>query len=200
MSGERGVAIVEFALAAPLLVALALGVLEFGVAWGDANAMERAVQQAGRVGSNAGDTRYADYELLRAIDSSLAGADRLEIRRVIVYRSTSADGGMPAPCRNLNPVGYGAFGSAGRCNAYSKEQVEADSPAGFPFSDTSPCPGGSWDANWCPLDRDNTRPTSDYLGVYVEATYTGLTGLVPAASSVERRAVFLLEPPSAGEG
>jgi hypothetical protein len=197
--GDNGTAIVEFALVAPVLFVLVAGIFEFGFAWHSANLVERSVQNGGRAASNAGDSRLADYDALRALDATLAGSNAMTIKRVIIYKS-DATGTLPASCDDpfQNPVGTGIKGVSGVCNVYSPEQVAQTNPlAGFPPGTGILCPG-DWDTNWCPLGRDNSRPISDYIGVYVEANYRPVTQLLPTTFTIERKAVFLLEPPSIG--
>lgn len=193
---DRGSVIIEFVLILPIVAMLALGALEYGGAWSDTGTVERGVHAAARVGSNVSRNRYADYEILRAIDTQIAAADRATIRRVIVFRSTTGDGKVPDECKAIDPMGTGTFGVSGVCNVYSAVQVgTASSSVGFP-SPTS-C-AGAWDANWCPLSRVNTGASPQFLGVWVEVDYERQTNIVSASTRIERQAVFQLEPPTIG--
>jgi Flp pilus assembly protein TadG len=197
--GDRGAAIVEFALMLPVLTALVLGIFEYGMAWHDTAAVERAVQNAGRVGASQGDSRHADYEALRAVESSLQSAERLEVVKVVIFRSTDANGVVPTACRDYNVSGLtvGSFGinSGGvQCNVYTNTQVQSSGQSGFPLATCT----GAWDQQWCPLNRDNTRPSSDFLGVYLEVRYESMTGLLPNTITIKRSSIYLLEPEAVG--
>lgn len=185
---DRGASLLEVALVAPLLLTLFLGVVEFGFAWRDVNAIERSLQTAARVGASASTTRFADYDTLRALDSALGDLSGAEVDRVVIYRSTNADGEIPAACRT-SPSGL-----AGVCNVYTRAQLETANPVGFPVT----C-AGAWDTNWCPPTRDDSLPSPDYLGLWVRLEYTPFTSVIPGPSlTIERSAVFQVEPCIAG--
>jgi hypothetical protein len=195
LKSDRGVAIVEFALVLPLIMGLVLGIFEFGTAWRATNTIERSVQNAGRAASNAGDGRFADYDALRAVDATLAGSQGIDVEKVVIYKSNAA-GDLPPGCDTGDVASV--------CNNYTAAQVTESRPfVGFQPGSGVTCPG-SWDVAWCPLGRDNDRGNlppgtdSDYIGVYVEASYEPVTGLLSSNFKISRKAVFLLEPPSIG--
>lgn len=197
-AGDGGVALIEAALVLPLVVLLFLGVVEFGFAWRDVNRIERGLQQAGRVGSSLGIERFADYELLRAVDASMTGMTGASIERVVVFQASGSNGTVPAPCRTMvvSPTSTSAQGSsAARCNVYSPAQVARQSPSGFPDDGSGGCAGGSWDQFFCPRSRSNSGVDLTYLGVYIRAQYRPFTSLLPGPTlTVERTTVFRLEP------
>lgn len=196
--GEKGAAVVEFALALPLIAALTMGTLEFGMAWRATNAVERVVANAGRTGSSLADYRYADYELLRAVHSGLNGLSDVQIVRVIVWRATNSPT-VPAQCLNINATGNGRKGVNNLCNVYSPTQVATTSTGGFGSNSSGGCTSGSWDASWCPRNRIQQRPNPDLIGVYVEARRTNMTGLFGPELTIRRSSVYMLEPPSIGD-
>ena len=51
-------------LITPILVMMAMGILEFGLAWRDSITVSSSLRAAARVGSNAGNDRLADYNTL----------------------------------------------------------------------------------------------------------------------------------------
>lgn len=192
MKRERGATLLEAALILPLLVALFLGVVEFGFAWRDVNAIERGLQTAARVGASASSTRYADYNTLRALDSSLGDLAGATVQRVVIFRSTSADGVVPSGCAGGTAV-------SGVCNVYTAAQLDTENPTGFP--DTGAGCVGAWDASWCPMSRDDDLPTPDYLGVWVRLSYDRFTSVIPTPTvTIERTAVFQVEPCVPGGG
>lgn len=197
---ERGAALVEFAIIAPVIILLLMGVLEFGFMWSSANQVERTVQTGARTGSGRGNERFADYDILRAVQSTISGADSLRIERVIVYKSTSADGTVPAECLAVPATGTGSKGVANVCNVYSAQQVNSDNAGWFssPTVEQRTCTSGAWDASWCPTGRRRDLNSPEYLGVYVEAEYQGFTKLFPTNRDIRRHAVFQVEPCVAG--
>jgi hypothetical protein len=162
------------------------------MAWQEGNQVERAASNAARTGSGKATAPEADLDIVLSVASSFNSINNMELERIIVYRSTTVDGAVPPACLAISPSG----GVAGLCNVYSRAQAES----GAGFSSTPGC-SGTIDASWCPSSRDAEPPVRDFLGVYIEATYTPLTGLLPGDFKVERRAVFMLEPESlAGVG
>lgn len=176
---ECGASAVEFALVAPLLVFLTLGLLEFGNYFRSLSQMQIAVSAAVRTGSTQ--SRVDGYEdqiadNLRASFSSRAtGASKM-----VVYKADPATG---------KPMGL------------------APSAADF-----SRCTVDCWVFQWNPATSSWTKAASptwpasrqkacgpvaetDYLGVWVEAKYGGLTGLsVMAVKNIATRGVGRLEP------
>jgi Flp pilus assembly protein TadG len=194
--GDGGSVLPEFALALPLLALLVMGVLDYGFAWQEGNLLERAASNAARTGSSSGVALEADQDMVLSVGSSLANARNVELERLIIYNAQSADGELPASC-DIAPSATAATGVNGLCNVYSQQQVE--SGTGFSWTATG-CNGGSWDFNWCPADRETSRSDPDYIGVYIEATYTPITNIVPGDITIERKAVYMIEPESASTG
>lgn len=192
---------IEFALFLPVLVALAMGVLEFGLAWHDSGRVERSVQTAGRAASTVGpfQSAMADFDAVRAVATTLAGADHATLERVIVYNSTAPDGAPPQACLNVDIstplIGHGV---SGVCNVYSAAQVaQSDPSVGFSRGSilAPDCDSGDWDDDWCPVDRVRDIDNPVYVGVYVEANFDWITGLLPGNGvDISRYAVFQLEP------
>jgi hypothetical protein len=203
LRGDSGAVLPEFGLMLPLIAVLALGVVEYGMAYQEGNNLERTVAYAGRVAGTSGTEKFSDYDILQAINSGLLGQDRLTLKKVIVYESTTSDGAPPVGCTTINPTGFGSFGVGGQCNVYSAQQVATQDPGvGFARSQSGgdfSCAGGSWDSNWCFSSRDPSLTSGgsgvDRIGVLVEVEYDGLTGLIPGTNmTMTRRAVFELEP------
>jgi hypothetical protein len=198
---ERGATLVEAAVVLPLILLLAFGIAEFGLAWRDVNTMERSLQTAARTGSSTGRGRYADYETLRSLSSSLSGLSGAEVTRVIVYKADGLDGEVPPACLAVTPSPTAARGVAGVCNVYSAQQASQSNPGiGFRDDGTGSC-AGSWDANFCPDSRNDSPPDTTDLGVYVEISYRPITNLIPGPTfSIDERAVFAVEPCIPGLG
>lgn len=198
---DRGLALVELALVLPLLALLVFGIFEFGFLWGDVNSVDRASQNAARTGSSLGDQRFADYEALRAVESTLAGLDGATPLRVITYLSTDVDGAVPQACLDVPAAGTSAKGVSGLCNVYSPQQIADDNPGNFGSSTPAltDCLSSAWDSAWCPTGRSRSLNDPDYLGVFVEAEYEGRTSIIPTSITVEQRAVYQIEPCKAGE-
>lgn len=197
---DQGAALVEFALVAPILVLMVAGLLEFGFAWRQNLYVERAAQTAGRTGASSGADPFTDYDIIQSVGSAISGGRNLELQKVIVFKANTS-GVVPAACKSLNAAGNTAHGISGVCNVYGPSQVATSSPGvGFPrASNATTCPGGSWDAFWCPMGRDRDLPGADRIGVYIEAEYETLTGIVPGTTQTfATTAIFQLEPTYVG--
>jgi Flp pilus assembly protein TadG len=203
LAGDEGAAMVELALILPVLVFFMLGILEYGMAFHEADLFERSINVAARTDSNQAKNRLADFNALRSLDSGLSSATRSTISRVIVYKATST-GTVPTTCTNIPVPAIGIpstpLGSPGLCNVYSADQVHQQTPFAFASTGGSPddCTTASWDTKWCPFSRVQDDPTPDSIGVWVELNYANLTKLVPANFKLQRYAVFRIEPQSAG--
>ncbi|MCU0267750.1 MAG: pilus assembly protein [Acidimicrobiales bacterium] len=197
---DEGAVLVEFALLAPFIVVLVLGILEFGTAFRTGNSLERVVSSAGRTASTQGTAPFTDFDVLQVVNAGLAGEDRVTVERVIIYKSSNADGDPLPACTAISPSGTGSFGVPGWCNVYSATQVANTNPGvGFRRTGTPgnlACASGAWDEQWCPTnERDQIPPTVDQVGVQIDVQYDTLTGLVNAGDlDFTRRAVYEIEP------
>ncbi len=191
---QRGAALVEAALALPLVLLIVFGIVEAGLALRDSNVLSRSVQASARTGARVADGRTADYEVLRALQSGLSAVKASSISRVVIYDAT-ADASVPTNCRTVpRPNDLSAVGFS-NCNVYSRLQVTTDDPTGF---DGAGC-AGDWDVNFCPSGRTRDGDTPTRLGVWVELDYDNFLPLVPSAVSLTERAIFQLEPCVAGD-
>jgi Flp pilus assembly protein TadG len=188
--GDRGAALVEFVLIAPVFVLLVAGVLEFGLAFRDSMTVSNAIRAGVRVGSNAGRERSADYTIIKAIEAAMAEVPSSHIQRIIVYKADTANSAVPSACLAIN----GSGGVAGSCNVYQASDL------GRPESDfTASCTGNAGSAPdhyWCPTGRQATQALgADYLGVYMQVRYTYVTKIFPGTGvTIHDRAIMRLEP------
>lgn len=184
---------VEFALVAPILILIVLGIFEYGNLWRQTGNLERIAQQAGRTVSAQATGRFADYEALRAIDALSSSLSGMTVERVVIYRATG-DGEMPPACAGAS--------QAGLCNRYTGAQVANPSPGGFssPSAANPSCSPGSLDAAWCPTSRSRSGTTPDRIGVHITVRYDAVTNLLPTPNmTVERYAVYQIEPCAQGQ-
>jgi hypothetical protein len=198
-AGERGAALVELTIVATfILVPLAMGVLEFGLIFRDVLTVSSSVRAGARVGANVADSRTADLSILESVKASISsvGLDRVE--RVVVFHATSPDGTASELCRTATPSTELPSGAG--CNVYFRDDLETLDPSAF--SGVSPdgltCATGSRDATWCPLDRkvDLTGAGPDYVGVWLHASHTWVSGLFGATGlTLTDSTVMRIEPP-----
>lgn len=189
--GDGGAVLAEFALFAPVLVVLAMGLLEFGLAFKQANTLRTATRSAARAGSNtfAGGGNGSDADLnillsLKAGTSSVAAAD---IERIVIYEASSSAGTVPPSCSGYAPAN-GLYGSPGgaNCNVYTGDFLAALTPV---WSD-------AYDDGWEPetaRDVDSDGGT-DYLGVWIQTDHSMLTGIFGDSLTLTDQTVMRLEP------
>jgi len=189
-SGDRGAALVEFTLMAPVLALIVAGVLEFGLAWRDSMTVSNALRAGARVGSNAGREREADYTILKSVEAAMEEVPSSRILRVIVYKASTSNSDVPANCLAVS----GSGGVTGTCNVYQPSDLAR--PASDFVDSCSGNSGSAPDHYWCPTGRQATQALgADYLGVYMEVQYTYVTKLFPGSGiTIHDRAVMRLEP------
>ncbi len=197
---DRGLAILELALALPFLIVMAMGVVSYGMAWQGSTDTHSATRAAARVASHDGAEPTADYDALVAVYSALPSKLTDRIEKVIIFKATAADGDVPTACLNASmSPNLGAKGVSNTCNVYSKDQVAAAVGVNGKnnFGTTSSC-SGKWDSYWCPKGRNvagsNWPDTRDYLGVYIQTVYPDITKSIFGDKTIKRSVVFRLEP------
>lgn len=192
-AGDRGAALVEMILFTPILVMIAIGILEFGLAWRDSITVSGATRAGARVGSNAGNDRLADYNTLLAVQSAIASVPSARINRVVIYKANDVNGTVPSLCTTTTAQGINS-GST-QCNVYTGAQLASLSSTNFGTTGTS-CATGAWDASWCPLGRQSQMSAgADYLGVWVSISHPYVTKIFPGSGlTIKDTAVMRLEP------
>lgn len=182
--GERGAALIEAAIVTPLLVMLAIGTVEVGLLFKSGVTVANTSRAGARVGSAAGRSPDADYRVLQAVAGS--SASLASVTKVVVYKSTTASGDVPAACV------ASSVGIAGVCNVYSA--------ADFSVSQGTFTGGGyTKDDYWSAPTRNSSLSSGggpDYLGVWVQGSHDALFNLVLVDRTVSDRTVMRLEPGS----
>jgi hypothetical protein len=186
-SGERGATLVEFAIIAPVLSMLIFGMIEYGLLFRDYLTVSNVTRTGARVGSAAGNQPLADYNILQAVKAA-AGAlpgGVASIDKIIVYKTTSADGAPPAAC-----ITGGS--QSGSCNVYLK----ADAAWNLPTTSFG-CGAGSVDLLWCPTTsgyRSVSQANASYIGVWVTVNHKFMTGFFGSAKTITDSVVMRMEP------
>lgn len=172
---ESGATMLEFAIAAPVLVLLIVGLVEFGFGFLDFQAVAGATREGARVGSVFGTEANADDLILAAVGESLGdmrGGSELE--EVWVFKSNEAGDVVD------------------EVNAANK--YVPDGGGGWSCLNPGACP---WDPSTRLTDLSTSIGTvnRDYLGVRVIFDHAWVTGLMPfPAPTWTDDTVMLLEP------
>ena len=190
LQGEGGLAIIEFAIVAPLLALLAAGIVEFGMAWRDNLAVSSASRSAARVASNLGNNPLSDYEALLTLDAAVASIEHATLEGVLIYDGSATDGEPAGSC--FDSLGDPQSSATGNCNYYSAAMIEAISVGNF--SAGSSC--GAWDWFFCPLtERSVNQTTLTDVGVWVRIQRGWFTDMFPGEGlTMEDRTVMRAEP------
>ena len=185
---QRGAAAVELVVVLPLLILIAMGIIEFGSAWANKLKVETAARGGARVGSGLGASRTADYDLLQAVKSVLTDVGLSNVQYVVVFKSTDAGGAIPSGCSGSAPTSQ-----TGKCNVYTGTQIT--NLAASQFGGTTSCAVNALDRWWCPTTRQSVQHLGpDYLGVWVKAESGTLTDFFGSPLGMESAAVMRLEP------
>ena len=115
-----------------------------------------------------------------------AATTGMTIQYVIVYKANAdATGALPAACK-------GFVSQVGLCNVYTGAQMASLTASSFQNASCTNEP----DVSWCPTTRAVDLATGrDYLGVYVRATRTFMSGEVPGGGTTFAvTSVMQLEP------
>ncbi len=133
----------ELSIVALMLVAIAAGTFEIGLAWSDAQLVTQAARSGARVAAQVGDDPNADQYILDAIEAAL-GDLAAEPVDVVIYNAEASDGTMHISCDGAGHPGNN------RCSVYDETHF------------TSFVQG-----NWSPASRDSTITTGAYIGIQV---------------------------------
>lgn len=161
-AGERGAAIVEFALVAVVLFTIIFGLIEGGLLVRARNAVASSADEAARRGAIAGSSVSADWQILQQLRvRGILSATQIDY--VVVYKATDARDEPSDTCKAGTPV-------SGECNIY--ERADFELPSG-----SFTCADAALDGSWCPTTRAQDSSGFEYLGILVYATHSGLTGV-----------------------
>ncbi len=158
-SRDRGAVAVEMAIVVPVLVLLAFGMLEFGLAFTNKLAMSHAVNQATRHATVLGTNDYADIEILGALDAGLSG-NVGAIEHVLIFKANPS--GSPLVWDRYEPNDGTACG-----------WDPCPDPALGP-----PIYGSPADYEPCTRDIKFGDGNVDTIGVQVAYTHTWITGVL----------------------
>jgi hypothetical protein len=194
--GDTGSLIAEMALVAPLLVLLALGVFEYGFLLRNKNVIANGLRSSSRSAAQAKNNDAADLYALQTLMAATGKLKNATVTKVIIYKSTTADGAVPANCVNAVTTGSPPYSVSGSlpCNIYTTANL---TPANLVASNFDCATDATaWDKNWCSnIRKIALTDPPDYVGVYAEITYSGITGLLPGKQLVLKdKSVSRIEP------
>jgi Flp pilus assembly protein TadG len=202
LMGEQGSLLPEFALAAPLLLVMLLGIFEFGMAWRNSNLFGATMRGAARSTAQMQDDPQADRVGLQSYQGSIAGLKRTTTQKVIIYlvNDTNPNGALPTACQNASTAGTPPFGvntgtmaTGTRCNVYTPGQLAAANLVAANFG----CAAGDYDVNFCPTTRVKSLAGSGptIIGVWAQVQYQTITKILPVSTiTITDKATYRVEP------
>lgn len=190
LRGDGGLAIVEFAIVAPLLALFVAGIIEFGMAWRDNLTVSSATRSAARVASNLGDNELADLEALLTLKAALGPLDGSQLVGVLIYDGSATDGAPSPAC--FDAGGNPQASAAGNCNYYTAAMISSLAPANFGSGGSC----GAWDWYYCSVSERSTNQVSlDDVGVWVRINRDWFTDIFPGnGMTIEDQTVMRVEP------
>jgi hypothetical protein len=170
---ERGSALVETAIVLSLLMILAIGAFEWGMAFRDWLSVSSATREGARVAASAGKVGDADCVILEATAGSLLSVDDGRIAFVDIYKADTT-GAPTGQMQRYKPFVPGDEVGNLRCVRW------------FAVNDTA----------YPPAARDNIGAERDWIGVRLEFTHSWKTGLFWWSGGVtwNDRTIILMEP------
>lgn len=160
---DKGAAVIETAMVLSLLLMLALGAFEYGMAFREWLSVTSATREGARLAAQAGDyvdtsdpnNKNADCLILEATAGALRSLDASQVVQVTIFES-NASGDFTSNQERYRPSVSGDSAALLRCNS-----------GWFSL-------GG----NWPPSARDNDGSVRDWIGVRLEFRHTWITGFL----------------------
>jgi hypothetical protein len=221
-AGDRGAAVVEMALVAPVLFLVLFGLIEFSGLLRSYSSTDGAVRAAGRVASVAGADPMTDRYVLEWLSrqSGTLGGDAIDV--VVIWHATGPGEDVPANCippstDAPNDVTVGIddndVDDLGACNVY----IRPGAIGGVFATLQGPDPGASFgcegmgdpeasdklDCAWpgknrrvltTPRNAAGTPEPSDFVGVYLRVKHGWYTGLFGRQLTFDAASIHLIEP------
>ncbi len=177
---ERGVTMIESAIATPVVLLLIFGVLEFGLLFKDYLSLANGVRDGARLASALGTDVNTDYKVIESALKRMPAVNRNQVRRIVIFKADSADSEVPSACRTASVTNV--------CNSYSGadfDRPEEDFHGGL----------GAPDRFWRPTSRkDRLSDPPDYVGVWIEVRHEAATGILPLSKDLTEEVVMRIEP------
>lgn len=194
---DRGAALLETMLVAPVFMVIVLGIFEFGLIYRDVLTSSDAVANGARSGAVIGPRTLdsgvsADFEIIRQVRNSMGTVPISSIDRIVVFKATGPGAGsalsqVPNACKTGGSV-------TNVCNVYDPANafLAVDTGNNDFFAD---CPSGRACA-WRPASRRNgpTAAEIDYIGVYIRIDRPYVSGLFGDTYTIEQAFIVRLEP------
>lgn len=195
---DRGAAIVEAALAIPILLLVIMGSIEFGFAWEAKSANTSGVRTGVLRAASIGDKPETDMRIIQSVIGEV-GTDRLaNLEWIMIFNGASnaddqttidacaaaiAGGGIVDQCVVYTPGTLQAVLSASDPDLYQTTNFD-DGGGAFvngAGNDDYACQTALLDTNWCAARR--TVNGDAEVGIAVQYKHAWFTGIFPSANA-----------------
>ncbi len=183
---DRGAAIVEAALAIPLLLLVIMGSIEFGFAWEARSTSASGVRTGILRAATVGDRPETDMRILQSVIGEVGPENVGNIEWVIIFDAQGADKEAAiADCDN-NPFSPGcvvyrtAFlnNLAATTNAQAFQDAQFDDGRGATIAGAYQCDTSRIDRGFCASGRSDNDQDIE-IGVAVRYNHEWFTGIFP---------------------
>lgn len=177
---------VEGAIVFPLLALLIFGLMDAGLYFGENSSLSYATRRGAHAATVTGASGLADYDVLNAMEGSLAFVPNRMIDRIVVFRASGWDDEPSTACTDGAGVSNGGVGS---CNIYTTADFQRPTTD---FGD------GGWtsDDKYPAWLRSDKRGSTDYVGVWIRAKCMCISGIVGGNAKLTSTTVMRLEAKS----
>ncbi|MEZ5377590.1 MAG: TadE/TadG family type IV pilus assembly protein [Acidimicrobiales bacterium] len=184
---ERGAAMVEAAITAPLLFVMLFGIIELSLLFRDRVALDAVGFDAARAAAISGNDQDADFHVLEVIMDSASPIAEQDITKIVIFEADGPDDSVPPVCLT------GSQDAAEQCNRYMPGQFAE------PLSDFGCRSDRNLDRFWCPYERVVTQSAAnggppDYIGVHLEFKHTMVTGFFGGERTMSTTSILRIEP------
>jgi hypothetical protein len=187
---EQGSVVVEAAIIVPILVMLAFGCIEYGLAFRDSSSVAAATRSAARIASadpgvdctpNLCNTANSDgfWDAGRnGVNLALKDLTRAVPQELVIFKADPTTG---------QPWGGATYDTCTYCYVYSSWSAASKSFSNVPDLGHTPWTAAQQKADVC-------AGTVDAIGVYVKAKSPFITGLFGSGKTYDHVTVMRLEP------
>lgn len=175
--GQRGQALIEFAMFFVFMMFLLTGVTDIAGLLDVHIAVVYAARQAARTGSVMGPVTQADCAIVAAIHANLLNQPSLTLTRIVIYKATST--------------------TNGRYNGTQPAEIypgNVDCPSGTVISLATSLPVTPSTDTWASTGRSISPFTEDSLGVELDYTYQFQFNLLGSTFTATDNAVCPMNP------
>jgi hypothetical protein len=171
---DKGAVLVEMSVVILLLLMIALGAFEYGMAFRSWFGAAASSREGARVGASVGPNASADCRILESVAAALQSVSGDEVQRVDIFEY------------------FPATDTRGSFNAYRPFDAATDNPLNLRCTSWFIMSG----SGWTETSRDNSGADRDWIGVEVEFRHNWITNFLWWDGSVDwsNTSVMRLEP------